>query len=80
MAARQRWSDLSSTTRRLIVAFGVVEGILKLAALRDLRRRPASRIRGRKWMWATSLGLVGSGGLLPICYFVFGRRPAEAGS
>ena len=74
MAARRQWSDLSQRTRRLLIGAGVAEGILKVAALIDLKRRPATQVRGPKWIWATVLAVVGSAGVLPISYFVFGRR------
>jgi len=72
--ARKQWSDLSEGTRRLLTVTAVAEGILKLAALIDLKRRPASQVRGPKWLWATVLTIVSSAGLAPISYFVFGRR------
>jgi hypothetical protein len=74
MAARRQWSDLSERTRRLVTITAVAEGILKLAALIDLKRRPASQVRGRKWVWATLVTVVSSAGVVPISYFVFGRR------
>ncbi len=74
MALRRRWSDLSQGTRKLLVIGAVVEGILKIAALIDMKRRPASQIRGPKWMWATSVAVIGSAGILPITYFMLGRR------
>jgi hypothetical protein len=74
MAARKQWSDLSPRTRRVLSVTAVIEGILKLAALIDMKRRPASQIRGPKWVWATAVGVIGSAGVLPITYFVFGRR------
>jgi hypothetical protein len=74
MAARRQWSDLSDRTRRLLTITAVAEGILKLAALIDLKRRPASQVRGPKWLWATALTIVSSAGIVPISYFVFGRR------
>ena len=77
MVARSQWSDLSERNRRLITITAVAEGILKLAALIDLKRRPASRVRGPKWLWATVLAVVGSAGILPVSYFVFGRRPPQ---
>jgi hypothetical protein len=70
----RRWSDLSDRQRRLLVVGGVVEGLLKLAALNDLRRRPAGDVRGRKWVWAVVLTLANSAGLVPLAYFRFGRR------
>jgi hypothetical protein len=72
--ARRRWSDLSERTRRLIVLGAVVEGVLKIAALRDIKRRPAAQIRGPKWAWATAVTLVNSVGGAPLAYFLFGRR------
>jgi hypothetical protein len=72
--ARKQWSDLSERTRRLLTITAAAEGILKLAALIDLKRRPASQVRGPKWLWATVLTIVSSAGLAPISYFVFGRR------
>jgi hypothetical protein len=74
MATGRRWSDLSERTRRLLVVGAVVEGMLKLAALNDLRRRPASQVRGRKWVWAVVVTLANSAGLVPLAYFRFGRR------
>jgi hypothetical protein len=70
----RRWSDLSERTRRRLVIGAVVEGILKLVALNDLRRRPADEIRGRKWVWATVIGLANSAGVVPVAYFLSGRR------
>jgi hypothetical protein len=74
MAARRKWSELSPRTRRLISVAAVVEGILKLAALIDLKRRPASQVRGPKWLWATAVTVIGSAGVVPISYVVLGRR------
>jgi hypothetical protein len=74
MAARKQWSDLSPRTRRLLTVAAVVEGILKLAALIDIKRRPASQIRGPKWLWATVVAVISSAGVVPVSYFVFGRR------
>jgi hypothetical protein len=74
MAARRQWSDLSPRTRRLLTIAAVAEGILKLAALIDIKRRPASQIRGPKWLWAVVVAVVSSAGVVPISYFVLGRR------
>jgi hypothetical protein len=74
------WSTLSPRTRRLLVAGAAAEASLKAAVLLDLKRRPASQVRGAKWLWASSM-ILNSAGLIPICYFIFGRRrgqPAEA--
>jgi hypothetical protein len=74
MAQKRRWSDLSEGTRRWILIGSAVEGVLKVAALIDLRRRPASDVRGRKWLWATVITLANSVGAVPLGYFLFGRR------
>jgi hypothetical protein len=81
MAARRQWSDLSPRTRGLLITAAVAEGILKVAALVDIKRRPASQIRGPKWIWAAVVAVVGSAGILPISYFALGRRrdPTRAG-
>jgi hypothetical protein len=76
MAAK--WSDLDPRVRRLIVAGATIEGALKIAALIDIKRRPAEQIRGPKKLWATGM-LLNSAGLIPISYFTVGRRrPAAA--
>jgi hypothetical protein len=79
MATRRGWSDLSERRRRLLIAAGVVEGLLKLAALIDIRRRPASQIRGPKWLWASVVTVISSAGVVPLSYFLFGRRQPRRG-
>lgn len=73
MAGRQ-WSDLSERTRRLILIGAAVETSLKVAALVDIKRRPASEIRGSKWLWVPAVTIVNSAGLAPLAYFLYGRR------
>ncbi len=70
----RRWSDLSGRSRRLIIAAAIAEAILKTAVLIDLKRRPASQIRGSKRGWIVAAVLVNSAGLGPLSYFVFGRQ------
>jgi uncharacterized protein DUF5652 len=80
MADRRRWSDLSEGTRRLIIVTAVAESILKGAALLDIKRRPADQIRGPKWLWAPVIAVANTAGIVPISYFLFGRRsPAPRG-
>ena len=73
-AARRRWGDLSRRTRMLLITVAVADGALRVAALIDIQRRPASQIRGRKGMWAAAVALVSSAGVVPVSYFVFGQR------
>jgi len=74
----RRWGDLSERSRKVIIAAAIGEAVLKTAVLIDIRRRPASQIRGSKRMWIVGAVLVNSAGVGPLSYFAFGRRrPAE---
>src|SRR5262249_16408677 len=66
----RRWSDLSDRSRRLIIAAAIAEAIFKTAVLIDLKRRPASQIRGSKRTWIVAAVLVNSAGLGPLSYLV----------
>ncbi|MBO0689101.1 MAG: PLDc_N domain-containing protein [Candidatus Dormibacteraeota bacterium] len=70
----RKWSDLSAGTRILLTVGAAVEGCLKAAALTDIARRPRTRIRGSKWLWAAIVTVVNSFGGAPLAYFAFGRR------
>jgi hypothetical protein len=76
----RRWSDLSERNRRLIIAAAIVEFILKTAVVFDIRRRPASQIRGSKRIWIAAAVLVNSAGIGPLSYFAFGRRRHSEGA
>jgi hypothetical protein len=71
---RRKWSDLSPRTRRVVMVMAALEGAVKVAALVDLARRPASQVRGSKAAWATAITLVNSAGAVPLAYFLRGRR------
>ncbi len=67
------WRERTSGQRlRIIVQAGVQLGLL-VAALYDLRKRPADQIRGPKRIWAMVCG-INYLGLGPIAYFLIGRR------
>ena len=68
---KKRWSDLSPGQQRATVAAGIVEMGMKVAALVDLRRRPAEEIRGPKALWVALLFVNFVG---PVAYFAFGRK------
>ena len=70
-AAKKRWSDLTPAQRRAIIAAGVVQNSLLVAALVDIRRRPARKVRGDKRLWtaASFVSWVG-----PIAWFTYGRK------
>jgi Phospholipase_D-nuclease N-terminal len=69
--AAARWAGLSERQRALLVGAAAAELSLKIAALVDIARRPASQIRGPKVLWraAMAVNLLG-----PLSYFLFGRR------
>jgi Phospholipase_D-nuclease N-terminal len=69
--SKKRWSDLSTEQRAGVVGAGLVQIGLLVAALVDLRRRPADEIRGSKVMWA-AISFVNFFG--PLAYFAFGRN------
>jgi Phospholipase_D-nuclease N-terminal len=68
---RKRWNELSRRQQTIILAAVVVQELLSVATLLDLRRRPSAQIRGSKKLWvaAAFVNFVG-----PIAYFTFGRR------
>ena len=74
MNVKRTWSDLSESQRRGLLVGAVLEGVLKIVALRDLRRRPAASVRGPKWAWGAALLLVNAMGAAPVAYFLLGRR------
>jgi hypothetical protein len=74
MATRR--TALSPRTRWLLTAAAATEAALKAAALLDMRRRPASQIRGSKLGWSLAM-IVNSAGLVPISYFLFGVRRSD---
>lgn len=73
--ARRSWHDLDPRTRQALLIAGGAEAALRIAALVDLARRPAVRVRGSKPVWAVALVVVNSFGLVPLAYFLRGRRP-----
>jgi hypothetical protein len=68
---KQKWSDLPQGRRRGIVGVGIVQVGLFIAALLDIRRRPADQINGSKPMWV-ALSFLNTVG--PLAYFAFGRK------
>ncbi|KQW53134.1 hypothetical protein ASC77_02210 [Nocardioides sp. Root1257] len=68
---KKKWSDLTPTQQKAIIAGGAVEVVLTAVALRDLARRPASEVRGRKALWVLSFAVQPFG---PLAYLLRGRR------
>ena len=65
------WHDFTPVQRTRVILLGIIQVSLLIAALRDLRRRPAEEIKGSKKLW-TALVFVDYIG--PIAYFLFGRK------
>jgi Phospholipase_D-nuclease N-terminal len=70
----RHWRDLSPRARVLIRVAGVAAAGLLAATLIDIKRRPASQIRGSKRMWTVAVLIQQPFG--PLSYLAFGRRPA----
>ena len=68
---KKRWSDLTHAQKTAIVVGGFAELVVTAAALRDLKRRPARQVRGRKAFWVLTFVVQPFG---PLSYFVIGRR------
>jgi hypothetical protein len=71
MATKRRWSDLTSTQQKAIIATAAVEVVLTTVALVDLARRPADQVRGPKPLWCLGCFMQPVG---PIAYLMAGRR------
>ena len=69
--AQRKWAKLSDRQRTMLLAAAGAELALKIAALIDIKRRPADRIRGPKALWraAMAVNLLG-----PVSYFAVGRK------
>ncbi|MFJ9370867.1 DUF5652 family protein [Nocardia sp. NPDC101769] len=74
----RKWSELSEPSRWLIVGAGVVDGLLRVAAVADLLRRPAEQVRGSRRAWMTVMLVVNSIGAVPMAYFLLGRRKSSS--
>jgi len=73
MAQRKTWSDMGKKQQLSVIVGGAVQVALLVAALVDIKRRPAELIRGRKALW---VGLSFINYVGPLAYFVLGRKRA----
>jgi hypothetical protein len=65
----------SPKQRAAVGVLAAAELALKLAAARDIGRRPVDQIRGSKLFWRMSLVVNTIG---PVSYFLWGRRQKQA--
>ena len=73
---RKRWNKMPPARRAASIVTVPIQVGLLVAALIDLRRRPAAQVRGKKWLWTLVVFINWVG---PISYFLFGRlRPEKA--
>ena len=72
--SKKQWSDLSPQKRMTFGLTGLLQVALLVAALIDIRRRPAEQIKGSKKLW-TLVAFINFVG--PITYFVFGRKKLD---
>jgi hypothetical protein len=68
---KKQWSDFSPAARKAMVVGGIAEAVVTTIALRDLVRRPAREVRGRKLAWVLGFAVQPFG---PLLYLVAGRR------
>lgn len=68
---KKKWSELTRTQQRGILAGAAVQLVLQAATLWDLRRRSPDELRGSKRWWtaAAFVNIIG-----PMAYFTVGRR------
>lgn len=71
MAAKKRFKDLGTGGKIGAMVLGAAQVALQGAALRDLKQRPAARVKGPKPFWF-AVSFLNFGG--PIAYFLIGRR------
>ena len=72
---RTPWRELTPRQRKAMMVRGAFQLGLLSAALYDLRRRPASQVKGPKALWV-AISLTNYLGAGPIAYFLFVRRVA----
>lgn len=68
---KKSWADLPTGAKAAIIIGGIAEVALTRRALKDLRRRPKSQVRGSKKLWRLALVVQPVG---PVAYLVAGRK------
>ena len=68
---KKQWSEMSPIAKQAIVVGAAVELVVTTIALRDLRRRSSTMVRGPKLLWLLGLFVQPIGAPL---YLTLGRR------
>lgn len=71
---KRRWSDFTRGQQTAIVVGAAAEVVMTTFAVRDLARRPAAEVRGRKLPWALTFFVQPIG---PVLYLLVGRRSSS---
>lgn len=71
MNSKRSWNQLNPPQKGALAVTGLIQVLLLLAALIDLRRRPSAQVRGNKRVWTlvVFINFVG-----PLAYFLLGRK------
>jgi len=67
----KNWNELSGKQKGTLIALALAQFALLIAALRDIKSRDASEIKGSKRLW-TAVSFIDFIG--PLAYFRFGRK------
>lgn len=68
---KKRWQALTVVEKIGVALMGAVQLLLLVAALWDIRRQPASEIKGGKGWWTAAVFVNFIG---PISYFLFAKK------
>ena len=70
MAKKRSWREMTSQQKAGVIFMAIIQITLAGIAYSDLKKRPASLVRGPKRLWyaVNAINFVG-----PITYLVFGR-------
>jgi hypothetical protein len=71
----RQWKDIPARQKRRMASIGIVNVALTGFALWDLSHRPASQVKGKKFVWALVSFVQPVG---PVIYLLFGRKRLAA--
>lgn len=71
-AIQDGWNAMSTEQRTIVGVLGLVDAAGKAAALFDLSRTDAKKLRGPKWLWGSIIPFVNTLGW--AAYFAVGKK------